>query len=71
MPVGTVKFFNPTKNFGFVIRDDGQPDEFPGGSILARMSVLSVKEGDRLDFEVGTSPQTGRAQIVKFRILQQ
>ena len=49
---GTVKFFNAMKGFGFIQRDDGQPDAFVHISAVERAGMVSLQEGDRLDFEL-------------------
>jgi len=49
---GTVKFFNAMKGFGFIQRDDGQPDAFVHISAVERAGIPTLNEGDRLDFEL-------------------
>ena len=49
---GTVKFFNAMKGFGFIQRDDGQPDAFVHISAVERGGMSSLNEGDRLEFEL-------------------
>jgi CspA family cold shock protein len=49
---GTVKFFNAMKGFGFIQRDDGQPDAFVHISAVERAGMASLNEGDRLSFEI-------------------
>ena len=49
---GTVKFFNAMKGFGFIQRDDGQPDAFVHISAVERAGMPTLNEGDRLDFEL-------------------
>ena len=49
---GTVKFFNAMKGFGFVQRDDGQPDAFIHISAVERAGMTNLNEGDRLSFEI-------------------
>jgi len=49
---GTVKFFNAMKGFGFIQRDDGQPDAFVHISAVERGGMTSLNEGDRLEFEL-------------------
>jgi cold shock protein len=49
---GTVKFFNAMKGFGFIQRDDGQPDAFVHISAVERAGMASLNEGDKLEFEL-------------------
>ena len=49
---GTVKFFNGMKGFGFITRDDGQPDAFVHISAIERSGMSSLNEGDRLEFDI-------------------
>jgi CspA family cold shock protein len=49
---GTVKFFNSMKGFGFITRDDGQPDAFVHISAVERSGLRSLNEGDRLEFDI-------------------
>jgi len=49
---GTVKFFNAMKGFGFIQRDDGQPDAFVHISAVERAGMPTLNEGDRVSFEI-------------------
>ncbi len=49
---GTVKFFNSMKGFGFITRDDGQPDAFVHISAVERSGMRDLAEGDRLEFDI-------------------
>ncbi len=49
---GTVKFFNGSKGFGFIERDDGQPDAFVHISAVERAGMSGLNEGDKLEFEL-------------------
>lgn len=49
---GTVKFFNSMKGFGFITRDDGQPDAFVHISAVERSGMRDLNEGDRLEFDI-------------------
>ena len=49
---GTVKFFNAMKGFGFIQRDDGQPDAFVHISAVERAGMATLNEGDKLEFEI-------------------
>lgn len=49
---GTVKFFNSMKGFGFITRDDGQPDAFVHISAVERSGLRELNEGDKLEFDL-------------------
>ena len=49
---GKVKFFNVQKGFGFIQRDDGQPDAFVHISAVERAGMPTLNEGDKLEFEI-------------------
>ena len=49
---GTVKFFNAMKGFGFLVRDDGQPDAFVHISAVERSGLSSINEGERFEFDL-------------------
>jgi len=49
---GTVKFFNGMKGFGFISRDDGQPDAFVHVSAVERAGMSGLNEGDRVSFDL-------------------
>ena len=49
---GTVKFFNSMKGFGFLTRDDGQPDAFVHISAVERSGLAGINEGERFEFDL-------------------
>ncbi|KWV91242.1 cold-shock protein [Erythrobacter sp. YT30] len=49
---GTVKFFNSMKGFGFLVRDDGQPDAFVHISAVERSGLNEINEGERFEFDL-------------------
>ncbi|ABC64874.1 cold-shock protein [Erythrobacter litoralis] len=49
---GTVKFFNSMKGFGFLVRDDGQPDAFVHISAVERSGLSGIDEGERYEFDL-------------------
>ena len=66
---GTVKFFNAMKGFGFISRDDGQPDAFVHISAVERAGLPTINEGDRFEFEIEVD-RRGKYAAVNLQPLQ-
>lgn len=66
---GTVKFFNAMKGFGFIQRDDGQPDAFVHISAVERAGMTNLNEGDRLEFELEVD-RRGKYAAVNLNAIQ-
>ncbi|HEV2748797.1 MAG TPA: cold-shock protein, partial [Allosphingosinicella sp.] len=66
---GTVKFFNAMKGFGFISRDDGQPDALVHISAVERAGMVSLNEGDRLEFELEVD-RRGKTAAVNLHPIQ-
>ena len=52
MPVGTVKWFNPTKGYGFIQPEGGTKDVFVHISAVERAGLQTLREGQKLSFEI-------------------
>lgn len=63
MPKGTVKWFNPTKGYGFVAPDTGGKDVFVHISAVQKAGMRTLNEGQKLNFDVEQQPN-GRAAAV-------
>jgi CspA family cold shock protein len=61
---GTVKWFNDAKGFGFITRDDGEKDCFVHHSAIQADGFKSLKEGERVEFEVVQGEKGPAAQNV-------
>ncbi len=52
MPIGTVKWFNTTKGFGFITPDEGGKDAFVHITAVQRAGLRSLNEGQCIRFEL-------------------
>ena len=52
MATGTVKWFNPTKGFGFIEPEDGSKDVFVHISAVQKSDLDGLTEGQRISYEV-------------------
>ena len=52
MAIGTVKFFNSSKGFGFIAPEDGGKDVFVHSSAVEMAGMRNLAEGQRISFDV-------------------
>lgn len=52
MPIGTVKFFNDTKGYGFIQPDGGGNDAFVHMTAVEQAGMRTLREGQRLSYEM-------------------
>lgn len=57
MPAGKVKWFNPTKGFGFIQPDDGGPDVFVHISAVERCGLRTLDADQAVEFDLATNRQ--------------
>ncbi len=62
MATGIVKWFNNAKGYGFVTPDDGEQDVFVHFSAIEMDGYRTLKEGQRVEFEVEQGPKGLHAQ---------
>lgn len=60
MTTGTVKWFNPTKGFGFIQPDDGGQDVFVHISAVERAGMATLNEGQKVNFELQRDARSGK-----------
>ena len=54
MAIGTVKFFDATRGFGFIKPEDGSKDVFVHKSAVESAGMVSLTEGQRVKYEIVT-----------------
>lgn len=64
MVKGTIKWFNDSKGFGFITREDG-PDVFVHFSAIVGSGFRSLHEGQQVEFEVTQGPKGPQASNVR------
>jgi cold shock protein len=52
MPIGTVKFFNETKGYGFIAPEDGGNDAFVHISAVERAGMTTLQQNQRVSYEL-------------------
>lgn len=65
MTIGTVKWFNSQKGFGFIQPDDGSKDAFVHISAVERAGLNDLYEGQKLNFELVTDSRSGKVSAEK------
>jgi len=65
MATGTVKWFNDAKGFGFITPDDGSTDLFAHFSAIQADGFKSLKEGQKVNFEVAQGPKGRQASNIQ------
>ncbi len=60
MATGTVKWFNPTKGFGFIQPDNGGQDAFVHISAVERAGMSTLNEGQKLSYELVSDKRSGK-----------
>ena len=65
MATGTVKWFNDAKGFGFITPDEGGDDLFAHFSAIVATGYKSLKEGDKVTFDVTEGPKGKQASNIQ------
>jgi CspA family cold shock protein len=67
MATGTVKWFNPTKGFGFIQPDSGGPDVFVHISAVERAGMSGLNEGQKIGYELETDQRRGKTSAANLK----
>ena len=65
MATGTVKWFNDTKGFGFITPENGGDDLFAHFSAIQSQGFKTLREGQRVSFDVTTGPKGQQASNIR------
>ncbi|UCG91401.1 MAG: cold-shock protein [candidate division WOR-3 bacterium] len=65
MAFGKVKWFDSRKGYGFIAKEDGTGDVFVHYADIAGEGYRSLREGDRVKFEISQSPKGDKATQVE------
>ena len=67
MPIGTVKFFNDSKGFGFIQPEGGGQDAFVHISAVERAGMREIVEGQKLSYELERDNKSGKMSATQLR----
>jgi len=67
MSIGTVKWFNGQKGFGFIQPDDGGNDVFVHISAVERAGLANLHEGQKLSFELERDQRSGKLSAAQLQ----
>ena len=65
MTIGTVKFFNTSKGFGFIAPEGGAKDVFVHATALEAAGMTSLNEGDKVTFDIQPDAKGSKAVNIK------
>ncbi len=65
MPIGTVKFFNTSKGFGFIAPEGGGKDVFVHASAVEMAGMSALAEGQRVSFDIQPDQRGSKAANLK------
>ncbi len=69
MPIGTVKWFNPVKGYGFIEPEDGSKDAFVHISAVESAGLSSLSEGQKVSYELQPG-QNGKSSAENLSIIE-
>ncbi|MDE2229896.1 MAG: cold-shock protein [Alphaproteobacteria bacterium] len=67
MTIGTVKWFNAQKGFGFIQPEDGSKDVFVHISAVERSGIGNLREGQKVSFDVESDQRSGKSSATNLK----
>ena len=67
MAIGTVKWYNSEKGFGFIQPDDGGKDAFVHVSAIERAGLTGLREGQKISYEMVSDKRSGKMSADKLK----
>jgi CspA family cold shock protein len=67
MPIGTVKWFNATKGFGFILPQDGGKDVFVHITAVQKAGLTGLKDGQKVSYDI--MQERGKAAAANLKAL--
>lgn len=68
MQIGTVKFYNFSRGYGFIAPEDGGKDVFVHATALERAGLEALSEGQRVSFDTQEDRRSGKVAVGNIRI---
>lgn len=67
MTLGTVKFYNDQRGFGFIQPEDGGKDVFVHATALERAGIRSLVEGQQVSFDTEVDQRSGKTAVANIK----
>jgi cold shock protein len=69
LPIGTVKWFNSQKGFGFIQPEGGGADVFVHISAVERAGIGNLQEGQKISYETKVDPRRGKSSAENLKVV--